>query len=314
VHQIVEPLEEVDRRTPPASSGLTGRLQRAHRRWLHPTAAAAARRTRSPRSHPMPFGQHRSLRAAADHSGDGSGCGNAAIPRQPPCGNTGHPPKRSGHATGVAARLVSAEAVDDQRPSQRYRRSSPGVRGKAALSGQAGEGATATGHRPQSDAAADTAVHHMAQLGQLGLYFASGGRSSADRSNSLQFPLPIPLGRPCGRPPRRPSSRRRRHDGRRETRLTLLRRGSPPRGGATRSSDSDSVWAGSNLRLRRQLPMRAHVSRQAGQVVGGRRPRPRIVCGGPAGCWSRGLQNAEGGPGLPLLARPVAPAMPWAGR
>jgi hypothetical protein len=268
VHQIVEPLEEVDRRTPPASSGLTGRLQRAHRRWLHPTAAAtstiasyschrpgvwalpaavrlrcpnplhaavrrpaevteagrgwtsgatsraygghppaaAAGRTPSPRSHPSPFGQHRSLRAAADHSGDGSGCGNAAIPRQPPCGNTGHPPKRSGHATGVAARLVSAEAVDDQRPSQRYRRSSPGVRGKAALSGQAGEGATATGHRPQSDAAADTAVHHMAQLGQLGLYFASGGRSSADRSNSLQFPLPIPLGRPCGRPPRRPSS------------------------------------------------------------------------------------------------------------
>jgi hypothetical protein len=41
-----------------------------------------------------------------------------------------------------------------------------------------------------------------------------------------------------------------------------------------------------------------HVSRQVGQVVGGRRPWPRTVCGGPAGCWCRGRQNARGGPGL----------------
>ena len=35
---IARPLEEVDRRAPPASARLTGRLQRAHRRWLHPTS------------------------------------------------------------------------------------------------------------------------------------------------------------------------------------------------------------------------------------------------------------------------------------
>ena len=263
VHQSVEPLEKVDRRTPPASSGLTGRLQRAHRRWLHPTAAAtstmasyschrpgvwalpavvrlrcpnplhaavrrpaevteagrgwtsgatsraygghppaaAAGRTLSPRSHPRPFGQHHPSERQRTTAAMAAAAATPPSPRQPPCGSTGHPPKRSGHATGVAARLVSAEAVDDQRPSQRYRRSSPGVRGKAALSGQAGEGATATGHRPQADAAANTAVHHMAQLGQLGFYFASGGRSIRCWFRLVTTSSTLPQGRPCGRPP-----------------------------------------------------------------------------------------------------------------
>src|SRR4029450_4356311 len=40
------------------------------------------------------------------------------------------------------------------------------------------------------------------------------------------------------------------------------------------------------------------VSWQVGQVVGGRRPWPRTVGGGPAGCWCRGRQNAGGGPRL----------------
>ena len=41
-----------------------------------------------------------------------------------------------------------------------------------------------------------------------------------------------------------------------------------------------------------------HVSREAGQVVGGRLPRPHEACGGPAGCWPRGRRQAGGGPGL----------------
>jgi hypothetical protein len=58
-----------------------------------------------------------------------------------------------------------------------------------------------------------------------------------------------------------------------------------------------------------------HISRQVGQVVGGRRPWPRTVCGGPAGCWCRCRQHAGGGPGLQVLVRQVAgPAMPWARR
>jgi hypothetical protein len=89
---------------------------------------------------------------------------------------------------------------------------------------------------------------------------------------------------------------------------------SPPRGGATRSSDSDGVWAGSNLRLRRQLPMRARCQPAGWPGRRGRRPRPRPACGGPAGCWRRGRQHAEGGPGLKGLVRPLAPARPRSGR
>jgi hypothetical protein len=66
-------------------------------------------------------------------------------------------------------------------------------------------------------------------------------------------------------------------------------------------------------------PCALDVSRQAGQVVGGRPPWPRGVCVGPAGCWPRCRQNAGGDPGPQALARQAAaPAMPglvggWAG-
>jgi hypothetical protein len=62
-------------------------------------------------------------------------------------------------------------------------------------------------------------------------------------------------------------------------------------------------------------PCALDVSRQAGQVVGGRPPWPRGVCVGPAGCWPRCRQNAGGDPGPQALARQAAaPAMPRAGR
>ena len=75
--------------------------------------------------HPAPFTSKAirptpSLRAAADHSGHGSGYSNAAIPAgSRHAAAIGHPSKRSGHATGLAARLASAEVVDDRRPGQR---------------------------------------------------------------------------------------------------------------------------------------------------------------------------------------------------
>ena len=64
-----------------------------------------------------------------------------------------------------------------------------------------------------------------------------------------------------------------------------------------------------------QLPIRSHVSRQAGQVVGGRLSRPRAACGGLAGCWRRSRQNDGGGAGLQALVRQAAAlTMPRAGR
>jgi hypothetical protein len=73
---------------------------------------------------------------------------------------------------------------------------------------------------------------------------------------------------------------------------------SPWRCGRPRRSDCDEVWAASSLRVvstptssADSCPCALHVSRQAGQVVGGRRPRPRTVFGGPAGCWRRARQT-----------------------
>jgi hypothetical protein len=134
-------------------------------------------------------------------------------------------------------------------------------------------------------------------------------------------PSPQTQGRPCGRPPPAAILARQPHDGRRGTgspcRIVL----SPWRCGRPRRSDCDEVWATSNLRVvsaptssADSYPCALHVSRQAGRVVGGRRPRPRTACGGPAGYWRRGRQHAGGGPGLQAPVRPVAPAMPRVGR
>ena len=124
---------------------------------------------------------------------------------------------------------------------------------------------------------------------------------------------------PAGGRLRRPSSRRQPHDGHRGTgspcRIVL----SPWRCGRPRRSDCDEVWAASNLRVVSaptssvdSYPCALHVSRK---VVGGRRPRPRAACGGPAGYWRRGRQHAGGGPGLqPLVRQGAGRAMPRAGR
>ena len=60
---------------------------------------------------------------------------------------------------------------------------------------------------------------------------------------------------------------------------------------------SRTLIGGSLEVCRHSYPCALYVSRQAGQVVGGRRPWPRAACGGPAGCWLRCRQNVGGGPG-----------------
>ena len=155
---VSKPLHAAGRRPAEVTGSRTGVDFRCHRPSTRRTPFGRRRsRDTQPRSHPRPFGQHHpserqrttAAMAAATATPPSP---QAAAMRQPSDTRPSAADTRPDWPPGSRPRKWSTT----EGPVSVDRRSSPGVRGKAALSGQAGEGATATGHRPQSDAAADT--------------------------------------------------------------------------------------------------------------------------------------------------------------